>query len=149
MKKLTTLNLGCGHDYIKGATNLDISANVGADIVCDITGGIPFENNSFDIIIVNNVLTQIQLPKRFIFVMNELWRVSRGEVQIRVPNAKHICSWQDPMDVRRFTDQTFTYMEGGHRRYEQYGKHYGFRPWKVKLISDNGRQMKFKLKPIK
>lgn len=148
-KRLSKANIGCGRDYRKGYYNIDISSTVGADLVCDITGGIPFEKDTFDEILVNNVLTQILLPKRFVFVMNELWRTCRGFIQIRVPNAKDVCAWQDPMDCRRFTDQSFTYMEGGHRRYEQYGKHYGFKPFKVELIEDNGRQMTFKLWPIK
>jgi predicted SAM-dependent methyltransferase len=146
------LNLGCGKDKREGYINLDIAEDVQPDVVVDfVTHGIPFEAEYFDEVIVNNSLTQILFPIDFVFVMNELHRVTKadGVIYIRVPNAEHICAWQDPMDCRRFTDQTFTYMEHGHRRYEQYGKHYGFKPFKVELIDNNGIQMNFKLTPIK
>jgi predicted SAM-dependent methyltransferase len=143
------LNVGCGRDYREGYINLDISDAVGADVVADMADGLPFEDNRFDEVVVQNALTQIQEPYLFVHVMNELHRVTKGVLIVRVPNAKDICAWQDPMDCRRFTDQTFTYMEYGHRRYNQYGKHYGFKPYRVELQEDNGRQMTFHLWPIK
>ena len=145
------LNIGCGHDYRDGYINADISPEVGADVVLDITEELPFGDNTFDEIVVNNVLCQVCDPKRFVLVMNELHRItdSTGRIYIRVPNAADICAFQDPMDCRRFTDQTFTYMQDGHRRYDQYGKHYGFKPFGVELLEDNGRQLTFKLWPIK
>lgn len=145
------LNLGCGNDYIQGYTNADISFAVGADVVFDLTDYVPFRDNTFDEVLCNNVLTQVQDPKKFVQVMNDLWRITKpdGQIFIRVPNAEDICSWQDPMDCRRFTDQTFTYMEFEHRRYETYGKHYGFKPFVVELLDNNGRQMTFKLCPKK
>lgn len=144
------LNLGCGKDYREGYVNLDISKDVGADIVWDAVGsGLPFEDDSFDEVLVNNMLTQINLFKDFVYVINELHRVCSGKIYIRVPNADDTCAFQDPADARRFTDQTFTYMEHGHRRYEQYGKHYGFKPFTVELLENNGRQMSFVLCPVK
>ncbi len=145
------LNLGCGNDYRQGYTNADISFAVGADVVFDLTDYVPFRDNTFDEVLCNNVLTQVQDPKKFVQVMNDLWRITKpdGQIFIRVPNAEDICSWQDPMDCRRFTDQTFTYMEFEHRRYETYGTHYGFKPFVVELLDNNGRQMTFKLCPKK
>lgn len=144
------LNLGCGKDYREGYVNLDTSKDVGADIVWDaVTSGLPFEDDSFDEILVNNMLTQILHGREFVYVMNELHRVCKGKIYIRVPNADDTCAFQDPMDCRRFTDQTFTYMEHGHRRYEQYGKTYGFKPFTVELVENNGRQMSFVLCPVK
>ena len=147
----TKLNLGCGKDYRQGYINADISYEVGADIVFDMTGGTLYSYDTFDEILVNNSLTQIASSNDFISVMNELWRICKptGFIQIRVPYALHECAWQDPKDCRRFTDQSFTYMEYGHRRYEQYGLHYGFKPFVVELLDNNGRQMTFKLCPKK
>lgn len=146
------LNIGCGHDKRKGYTNMDIALEVNPDIQWNIEEGLPMLSDScVDEVLANNVLTQILHSDTFLKVMNELWRVIKkdGELFIRVPNAKDVCAFQDPMDNRRFTDQTFTYMESGHRRYDEYGKHYGFKPWRVRLLEDNGRQMRFLLNPVK
>ena len=148
---LNKLNLGCGKDYRYGYINTDISKHVGADLVFDMTKGLPFKDDSFEEIIVNNALTQIEKNKHFVKVMNEIWRVSTptSSILVRVPNSQDVCSFQDPMDSRRFTEESFTYMQYDHRRYEQYGKHYGFAPFKVELLDNNGRQMTFKLCPKK
>lgn len=143
------LNLGCGRDYREGYINADMSPDVGADKVFDVTYGIPYADNHFKEVVANNVLTQIADSKDFLRVMNELWRVTDGEIHVRVPYALHECAWQDQMDSRRFTPESFTYMEYGHRRYEQYGKHYGFKPFIIELLENNGIQMKFKLCPKK
>jgi ubiquinone/menaquinone biosynthesis C-methylase UbiE len=144
------LNIGCGLDKRTGYINADISPNVGADIIFDITDCIPFRDNTFDEVICNNILDQVPYGEVFVSVMNDLWRITEagGSIFIRVPNAEDICAFQDPMSGRTFTDQTFTYMEAGHRRYEKYGKSYGFKPFKVEL-SEKKQQLKFKLCPIK
>lgn len=143
------LNIGCGNDYREGYVNIDVSRAVEADEYFDITDGIPFNSDVFDEIIINNVLCQIEKNDEFVSVINELWRVCSGDIYVRVPNASHICAYQDPMDCRRFTPESFTYLDHRHRRYKQYGKHYGFKPFVVELLSDNGRQMEFKLTPKK
>lgn len=145
------LNLGCGRDHRKGYVNADSSYIVCPDEIFDMTKGIPFPDRHFDEVLCNNSLTQIADFEDFVRVMNEIWRVIKptGEINIRVPYAMHECAWQDPADSRRFTPESFTYMEYGHRRYEQYGKTYGFKPFKVELLDNNGRQMTFKLCPIK
>ena len=145
------LNLACGRDYMDGYINADISYDVNADVVFDMTKGIPYPENHFNEVIVNNALTQIEKNIDFVNTINDLWRITKpkGSIFIRVPLATHECSFQDPMDCRRFTDQSFTYMQYNHRRYLQYGCHYGFKPFKVQLLDNNVRQMTFKLCPKK
>ena len=142
------VNIGCGKDKREGYVNLDISSNVGADIVCDIEEGLPFKDNECEEIICLDVLEQISSADKFVFVMNELWRVTKlgGSVHVRVPNAKDICAFQDPMDSRHFTEETFTYMQHGHTRYERY--QYGFKPWFVGVL-ENGVQLRLILNPSK
>lgn len=145
------LNLGCGNDYREGYVNADISRDVKADIYFDIEDGIPSDRDgSYDEVICLDVLEQITTAKKFVFVMNELWRITKlgGSVHIRVPNAKDICAFQDPMDSRHFTEDTFTYMQYEHQRYERYGKHYGFKPWFVGIV-ENGQQIRLILNPAK
>lgn len=146
------INLGCGRDLMEGYCNIDISDKVGADVVYDMQKlPLPFEDNSVDEIIANNSLCQMSSPRKFLEVMNDLHRIlkSDGKLTIRVPNALHICAFQDIFDTIRFTIESFTYMQHGHRRYEQYGIHYGYKPFKVKILENNSRQMKFELKPVK
>jgi len=144
------LNIGCGHDKREGFVGLDISPDVGADIVCDIEQGIPLKDNECEEVICLDVLEQMSSAKAFVFVMNELWRITKlgGSVHVRVPNAKDICAFQDPMDSRHFTEETFTYMGFKHQRYERYGKHYGFKPWVVGIV-ENGAQIRLILNPVK
>lgn len=150
MKYKEKLNIGCGRDYLEGYTNADISPKVSPDVVCDILDVIPFRDDTFDEVLCNNLLDQVPYGQVFVDVMNDLWRITKegGEIFIRVPNAKDMCAFQDPMSCRTFTEETFSYMEHGHRRYEQYGKHYGFLPFKVELL-ENKQQLKFKLCPVK
>lgn len=144
------LNIGCGADYKDGYWNIDASEHVKADLCANITEGLYMKDDSIDEIICNNVLTQIERNEDFVFVMNEFWRVLHkdGALYIRVPVVPNDCAWQDPMDCRRFTTQSFTYMEDGHRRYRQYGINYGFKPWKMTVI-EKREQMKLKLCPAK
>lgn len=132
------LNLGCGKDKKDGYVNLDISDKVSADIVCDIEDGLPFEVNYFDEVLAYNVLEQISNPKKFIFVMNELHRIIKenGSLTVRVPNADDICAFQDPMDIMRFTEESFTYLQYNHPRFEEFGRHYGFKPWLIKRVKN-------------
>lgn len=143
------LNIGCGNDKMEGAVNADISVLCNPDVVCILGEKLPFEGNEFEEVFAYNVLTQIQTNEAFVLAMQELHRICAGVIHVRVPLATHECAYQDPLDVRRYTDQSFTYMEKAHRRYEQYGKHYGFPPFHVELVENNGRQMLFDLRPIK
>jgi len=146
---MNVLNIGCGNDKMEGAVNADISPLCNPDVVCALGTDLPFEDKTFDVVYCYNVLTQVESRAEFLKAIQELHRITKGVIHVRVPVATHECAFQDPMDSRRFTDQSFTYMEKGHRRYEQYGKHYGFPPFVVTLMNNNGRQMLFDLYPVK
>lgn len=144
------INIGCGRDKINGFVGLDISANVGADIVHDIENGLPFEDDSVTEIIMYDVLTQLSSKKVFKSVMNELWRVVKkgASVTIRVANAKFPEAFQDPQTSLYFTEDTFTYMQINHERYKKYD--YGFKPWFVKRGEcPNEKMLVFILNPAK
>jgi len=144
-----TLNIGCGLDKMKGAVNADLSPLCNPDVICRLGTKLPFEDNRFSEVFAYNVLTQIETNKEFVIAINELHRITKGVIHIRVPFALDECSFQDSMDCRRFTDKSFTYMDKQHRRYQQYGRHYGYFPFATRLVENNGRQMLFDLWPLK
>lgn len=145
------LNLGCGRNILEDYVNLDITTKYGANIAANIEEKLPFANDSFDEVLAENVLCQVSGPKSYLNLMNELWRVTKrgGDIIVRVPLVTHPCAFQDPFDVMHFTPESFTYMQQGHRRYDQYGVLYGFKPFYVKIVDDNGAQMVANLSPVK
>jgi predicted SAM-dependent methyltransferase len=128
------LNLGCGADIREDAVNLDIIKRKGVNVVYDFKKRIPFVEGRFERVIANYVLCQICLPEDFMCVMNEIWRVLKKEgiLEIRVPDARFACAFQDPMDCRRFVKETFDYFDKDHYRYKVFN--YGFKPWKIITI---------------
>jgi predicted SAM-dependent methyltransferase len=150
---MINLNIGAGRDKREGYVNIDYSLICKPDVVCNIEfDTLPCKDGEAKEILANNVLEQISCPRNFVNVMNELWRVcnEKGRLMIRVPNAENKYAFQDPMDVMRFTDESFTYMQKGNPRYEEYGVLYGFKPWKVeKIHCKNDNLLEFMLMPIK
>ena len=95
------LNIGCG-DRPRAAEdvrweNLDQSERVGVDVVRDIRRGLPFEDESFDHVLMDNVLEHL-VSEDAIFVLNEIGRVLRpgGTAEIIVPHANSQGAHQDP-----------------------------------------------------
>ena len=126
------INLGCGNIYMEGYVNCDISKNVKADKYFDAREGLPFKDNEAEEIIVGCILEQICSNEDFIKVLNELWRVleSGGKLKGYVPNADFSCAFQDPMDCRRFNEQTWNYFNVDDNLYKEFGSNYGFKPWR-------------------
>jgi len=89
------------------------------------------------------VLEQIGSNDEFLFALNECWRVLKkgGMITIIVPNAKYAIAHRDPMDVRKFTKETFLYFAEGAREYNLYGSVYGFKPWSNINIQENERHI--------
>lgn len=127
------INLGCGLDKRMGYINADKIQSIKPDVLFDIEKGIPYPDDYFEEVLLFNVLTQVAEPKSFVFVMNELWRVTKhkGVVHIRVPIAPYENAFRDPMDSRRFGKNTFDYLIAHTRRQEKYGKSYGFKSWNL------------------
>ena len=142
---LKKLNLGCGVSIKEGYTNCDILPLEGVDEVFDITRGLLFDDDSIEEIICNYVLCQICDRKDFKFVMNECHRIlcQNGVMRIKVGNANFPVAWNDPMDCRQFTKESFDYLNGEHYRFKAFN--YGFKPWRILKIREiNGGTSKKK-----
>ena len=72
------INLGCGHRKIEGYVNIDAQERVNPDLVCDVLGGLPYEDNSIDEVRAFDFLEHIPLGKT-IGVIEEIWRVLKPE----------------------------------------------------------------------
>ncbi len=79
------LNFGCGKSTYatENVTNLDIHPHAGVDVVCT-TNKLPFENDTFDLVIANHVLEHV--PNWF-ESFKELARVVKvgGVVEVWIP----------------------------------------------------------------
>jgi len=105
------INVGCGNQRIPGFVGIDRVATPAADVVRDITRGLPFEDSSIDEIYCDNVLEHIGPGEDFIFVLNELYRVLKpgGLATIIVPDARSQAAWQDPTHHRAFVPRSALY----------------------------------------
>lgn len=138
------LNIGCGRDIRKGWVNIDIAPDIGANMVLDIRKDLlPYPAGSVDMIYISGVLEQIGSNDDLIFALNECHRVLRdsGSMTVIVPNAKYAIAHRDPMDVRKFTQDTFQYFLKGTHEYRAYGSVYGFAPWSEIKIGENDRHI--------
>ena len=138
------LNIGCGRDYRDGWVNTDVSPHVKSDYQNDIGyQDLPCQPEEFDEIYISGVLEQIGPNTNLLHAMNECWRVLKpgGKIVIVVPNAKYAIAHRDPMDVRKFTRDTFMYFIEGTQEYRDYGSVYGFKPWKTIHFAENERRI--------
>lgn len=80
------LNIGAGGLPIKGATNLDRVKLDSINVVHDLNEGLPFEDNSYDLVVAFNVLEHFTYEK-FEYILQEMYRVSKTNslMKIQVP----------------------------------------------------------------
>jgi len=144
------INIGCGRDYREGWLNVDISRECKADAYLDIRTDVlsgtwydeKIEGNA-DLVYISGVLEQIGSNEELVHALNEIWRVLKpgGIIEIVVPNAKYAIAHRDPMDIRKFTHDTFRYFIEGTQEYKHYGSVYGFKPWHDLHIEENQRHI--------
>ncbi|AYQ30773.1 methyltransferase domain-containing protein [Runella sp. SP2] len=105
MKKL---NVGCGTDIRPGWINMDIAQLDGVDVIHDINLlPLPFENESIDEILCQDILEHIEYPP----VLKELHRILKkgGIITIRVPHFTSKNNYIDPTHKRLFSIRTFDF----------------------------------------
>lgn len=93
----TKLNLGSGHRKIEGYCNVDIQARVNPDLLCDVTEGLPFDDNSIEEIRAFDFLEHCPLGKT-LPVVEEIWRVLKpgGLFEHLTPSSDGRGAFQDP-----------------------------------------------------
>jgi len=114
MRKKVVLDLGCGASKMKSEDpnivvfGLDRQQFDGVDVVCDLETGIPYENESADVILARHFLEHLSDPIR---IMNEIWRVLRmgGEAHIVVPSTDGLGAFQDPTHKSFWNENSFLY----------------------------------------
>jgi predicted SAM-dependent methyltransferase len=89
--KLPYLNIGCGTKYNEEWVNIDMYSPSTDVLKCNILKGIPFPDESFEIVYHSQVLEHIPKEKVFDFV-NECYRVLKhdGIIRIVVPDLENI-----------------------------------------------------------
>ena len=139
------LDLGCGARARRGMIGIDRLG--GPDVIpWDLEMGLP-AHECADVIVADNVLEHIDA---LIPLMNDCHDAltGRGRMHIVVPNAVDPNdAWADPTHRRAFVLGTWDYFNGEHMRWQQYGKGYGIKPWRVVYAREEGRFIRVMLRP--
>lgn len=101
MAKLNYLNVGCGKKFHKDWVNVDMASSSADVIVANLLKGIPFPNNSFDVVYHSQVLEHIPKEKAQDFI-NECFRVLKpnGILRVVVPDLENIVN-----EYKRFLNE--------------------------------------------
>jgi SAM-dependent methyltransferase len=97
------LDVGCGSAKFPGATGLDISPDTAADVVHDLNERpYPFEDNSFDQVLMQDVIEHVRYP---IAVMEEMHRICRpgARIHVRTPHFSSVLAYGDPTHTHYFS----------------------------------------------
>ena len=104
------LNLGCGYNHAPGYINIDIRPECRPSLICDLSVGVPFPDNSIEEIKALDILEHIPIGKT-INLMNEIWRVLKpgGWLKVLVPSTDGRGAFQDPTHVSFWNENSFLY----------------------------------------
>ena len=85
------LNIGCGRRYHSGWTNLDLESRDASVVQWDITSGLPFEDNTLDVVYHSHVLEHLR-PDDGEHLLQECYRVLApgGVLRVVVPDLEKI-----------------------------------------------------------
>jgi SAM-dependent methyltransferase len=96
-------DIGCGSKKHPGAFGVDISSDTDADLVHDLDAyPYPLEPNSFDQILMQDVIEHIAEPYK---LMAELHRIARpgARIQLRTPHFSSSLAFSDPTHRHYFS----------------------------------------------
>lgn len=130
------------------ATNLDMIALPGVDVVHDVENGLPFPDETFYYIEAEDVLEHVD---DIIKVMQEIWRVLKpgGRVWIRGPHGSYPeQAWKDPTHKRLFVPGTFNNWDPTTPDGKHYGHYFGKGKFKVLKEVEINKGMEYTLGKI-
>jgi SAM-dependent methyltransferase len=131
------LDLGCGGSKRPGAVGVDNNPAAKPDVLHDLeVFPYPFEDSSFDEIVLDNVLEHLGDVVR---TMEELHRIGRpgALVEIYVPYFRSRWAAIDPTHRHQFTVDSFAYFDPSHPFFEQY--RYSPARFRVERVTFNKR----------
>lgn len=117
------LNLGSGKDYRESKhfefmggeydeewINVDNNKSVLTDVYADINQKLPFEDNTFDLVLASHILEHVDNPVTF---LEEIYRVAKkdAKIEILVPHFSHFTAYGDITQKRYFSSYIFKHFE--------------------------------------
>lgn len=110
MDNATRLNLGCGYRKKKGFINIDNRPVVHPDLCCDVTEGLPFDDNSVDEVTAQDFLEHIPIGKT-VALIEEIYRVLKpgGTFLSLTPSTDGRGAFQDPTHVSFWNKNSWLY----------------------------------------
>lgn len=128
---LVKVDLGCGRFKRKGHVGIDKDPHSDADIICDVTRGIPLATDSVDYLVADNLLEHV--GDGLVCLMNEIWRVCKpgADVEMTVPLLPSAKAVADPTDSRHFTADTFACFDPQSAKWRPCGASSGLKPFRV------------------
>lgn len=114
-----TLDIGCGRQKLPNSIGVDFLELPGVDVIADLNGKLPFEDNSFEVVYSNQVFEHIQ---NLIGLIEECHRILKpgGLLVAHVPYFRSSWAAIDPTHVRQFTINSLHYFVQGTLENENY-----------------------------
>lgn len=139
--RLTRLNVGCGFSRYLDCVNLDMSASVEPDVVCDVEGldrMSCFRDDTFSSAYCSHFLEHLNDPLAF---MQELARVCcPGAIAVfRIPFGSSDNAWEDPTHKRPYFLDSFGYFSQAAYGGADYGYRGDWSTMKRMLTIKSGR----------
>ena len=104
------INLGCGYKKRDGFINGDVRKDVGADLICDFSAGLPFPDDSVDEVMAFDFLEHVPQLKA-VGVIEEIYRVLKpgGKFEHFTPSTDGRGAFQDPTHLSYWCYNTWQY----------------------------------------
>lgn len=121
------LDLGCGDKKIPDSIGVDLYNKQKADVIANIKIGLPFKDNTFDVVNCSHILEHFS---DLIPIMEDIYRITKkeGKVLIEMPHYTSPNAWGNPTHYRCFNSTSFNYFDNDQK------EHYGKCDFKVKSV---------------